>query len=386
MSIVIGLISHYKHNMALLKKVVLIDVVDPRSPTKDAIKELAELQALVKTFGGIDIANIIQHRTKIDKNTFIGSGKVNELKEIIRLKQIDIVIINAIVNHGQLFRLTQSFWPANRLIQVWDRVDLILNIFDRHARTAEAKLQIEIARMQHMGPRISGLGTTYFSRQGGGTGGRGQGETNMELMKRHWKDHIKAKTLTLKKLTDNRQRQLDNRRNNGQKTVSIIGYTNAGKTALFNRLTGKNKIVKDALFVTLDSTLGKLYLSQLNQEIMISDTIGFIKNLPPSLVEAFRSTLLESSNADLLLHVIDVTDDKMDVKIKVVEELLKEMGIADKKQIYIFNKIDILPKNNKLTKKYITNNFSLYNPLYISVKDDVGIELVKETISNNLLR
>ncbi len=370
--------------MASLKHVVLVDVVDPHFPKTDAIKELVELQSLVKTYGGIDIANVIQHRTKPDKNTFIGSGKVEKLKEIIRLKKIDIVIINAIVNHGQLFRLTQSFWPANRLIQVWDRVDLILNIFDRHAQTSEAKLQIEIARMQHMGPRISGLGSTYFSRQGGGTGGRGQGETNMELMKRHWKDHIKAKTLTLKKLTDNRQRQLDNRRNSGQKTVSIIGYTNAGKTALFNRLTGKNKIVKDALFVTLDSTLGKLYLQSLNQEIMISDTIGFIKNLPPSLIEAFRSTLLESANADLLLHVIDITDDKMDVKIKVVEDLLKEIGIADKKQIYIFNKIDVLPKNNKLIKKYIADNFQKYTPLFISVKEDLGIELVKEAISKIL--
>jgi len=370
--------------MSLLKKVVLVDVVDPRSPTQDAVKELGELQSLVKTYGGVDIANVIQHRTKPDKNTFIGSGKVEELAEIIRLKKIDIVIINAIVNHGQLFRLTQSFWPANRLIQVWDRVDLILNIFDRHARTAEAKLQIEIARMQHMGPRISGLGNTYFSRQGGGTRGRGVGETNMELMKRHWKDHIKAKTLTLKKLTDNRQRQLDNRRNNGQKTVSIIGYTNAGKTALFNRLTGKNKIVKDALFVTLDSTLGKLYLPQLNQEIMISDTIGFIKNLPPSLVEAFRSTLLESTNADLLLHIIDITDDKMDIKIKVVEDLLKEMGIADKKQIFVFNKIDALSQKSNLIKKYIADNFHTYNPLFISVKDDIGIESVKNVISNAL--
>lgn len=372
--------------MTLSKKVVLVDVVDLYFPKADAIKELVEMQSLVKTYGGIDIVNIIQHRTKPDKNTFIGSGKVDELREVIRLKKIDIVIINAIVNHGQLFRLTQSFWPANRLIQVWDRVDLILNIFDRHARTAEAKLQIEIARMQHMGPRISGLGNTYFSRQGGGAGGRGIGETNIELMKRHWKDHIKTKTLTLKKLTDNRQRQLDNRRNNGQKTVSIIGYTNAGKTALFNRLTGKNKIVKDALFVTLDSTLGKLYLPQLNQEIMISDTIGFIKNLPPSLIEAFRSTLLESTNADLLLHIIDIADDKMDVKIKVVEDLLKELGIANKKQIYIFNKIDILPKSNKLIKKYIDDHCKQYSPLFISVKDGVGIESVKEAISKILFK
>lgn len=374
----------FYHPMALLKKVVLVDVVDPHRHKDEAIKELAELKALVKTYGGIDIVNVIQHRTMPDKNTFIGSGKVEELKEIIRLKKIDIVIINAIVNHGQLFRLTLSFWPANRLIQVWDRVDLILNIFDRHARTSEAKLQIEIARMQHMGPRISGLGSTYFSRQGGGTGGRGQGETNMELMKRHWKDHIKAKTLTLKKLTDNRRRQLDNRRNNGQKTVSIIGYTNAGKTALFNRLTGKNKVVMDALFVTLDSTLGKLYLPQLKQEIMISDTIGFIKNLPPSLIEAFRSTLLESTNADLLLHVIDVTDDKMDIKIKVVDDLLIEMGIANKKQIYIFNKIDALPKNVSLIKKYIADNFQKYTPLFISVKENLGIEQVKESVSKIL--
>src|SRR5450830_888519 len=174
--------------MSIIKKVVIIDVINPHLKIEEATKNLEELKSLVSTYHGIDVVDIIQHRTRPDKATFIGLGKVAELVDIVKKQKIDIVVVNAIVNPSVLFNLTQSLWNDNPDIEVWDRVDLILNIFDKHAHTAEAKLQIELARMYHMGPRIYGLGENYFSRQGGGgTNTKGQGETNIEIMKRHFR-------------------------------------------------------------------------------------------------------------------------------------------------------------------------------------------------------
>ncbi|KKP38940.1 MAG: hypothetical protein UR29_C0010G0043, partial [Candidatus Woesebacteria bacterium GW2011_GWC2_33_12] len=165
--------------MSKLKRVVIVDVINPYQKIEEATKNLEEIKSLVSTYHGIDVVDIIQHRTRPNKATFIGSGKIAELIEIVKKRKIDIIVVNAVVNASILFNITQYLWNDKPDIQVWDRVDLILNIFDKHAHTAEAKLQIELARMFHMGPRIYGLGEDYFSRQGGGgTNTKGQGETN----------------------------------------------------------------------------------------------------------------------------------------------------------------------------------------------------------------
>jgi len=205
-------------------RVVLIDLVSSYDSKSHALKNLGELKSLVSTYHGVSIEEIIQHRDNPDKATFIGSGKVEELVKIVSEKKIDIVVINAIVNISVLFNLTQRLWAVKPNIQVWDRVDLILNIFDKHATTTEAKLQIEIARMQHMGPRVYGLGVDYFSRQAGGIGTRGIGETNIELMKRHWRDRIKKKTEQLEKLALQHKKQLEQRQDNNIPTIAIVGY------------------------------------------------------------------------------------------------------------------------------------------------------------------
>ena len=273
-------------------RVVLIDVVDPHLHKEEALKNLQELKSLVATYNGIDVVDIIQHRNRPDKATFIGSGKVDELIQVVENKRINIVVVNAIVNPSVLFNLTQYLWNDHPDIQVWDRFDLILNIFDKHAYTAEAKLQIEIARMYHMGPRIYGLGENYFSRQGGGgTNTKGQGETNIEIMKRHFRNQIRLKKEELNRLALQHQKQIERRKFNNIQSISIVGYTNAGKTSLFNYLTKRNKIVENALFVTLDSVTGKLYLPTAKKEVTITDTIGFIKDLPSSLINSFKSTL-----------------------------------------------------------------------------------------------
>jgi len=365
-------------------RVVIVDVINPSQKTEDEERSLIELKSLVSTYHGIDIVDIIQHRTHPDRATFIGSGKVAELVDIVKRCNIDIVVVNAIVNPTVLFNLTQYLWVDNPKIQVWDRVDLILNIFDKHAQTAEAKLQIELSRMYHMGPRIYGLGVTYFSRQSGGIGTKGQGETNIELMKRHWRDQIKFKKDELKKLSAQHQMQIERRKFNNIQSISIVGYTNAGKTSLFNYFTKRKKTVENALFVTLDSVTGKLYLPTLKKEVTISDTIGFIKDLPTSLIDSFKSTLLESINADLILHVIDIADPEMEQKIQVVSQILRELKVQSKKIIYVFNKIDAFFGNGEALLKRINQAYAPYLPQFISVTTDYGIKKLLSQIEKQL--
>lgn len=365
-------------------RVVLVDIVDPHHNQHDALKNLQELKSLVATYNGIDVLDIIQHRSRPDKATFIGSGKVVELARIVKEKQIDIVVVNAIVNPSVLFNLTQKLWNINPKIQVWDRFDLILNIFDKHAFTTEAKLQIEIARMYHMGPRIYGLDEGYFSRQGGGLNTKGQGETNIELMKRHWREQIKIKKKQLEKISAQHLAQLERRRSNNVSAISIVGYTNAGKTSLFNLLTKKQKVVKDALFVTLDSVTGKFYFPSQKKEATISDTIGFIKDLPSSLIESFKSTLIESVHADLLLHIIDISDSEMNEKIKIVETILQELQVRSKKTIFVFNKTDVFTGDGQKILKEIKEKYSQFSPQFISVTTNYGIEKLKKTVEKVL--
>lgn len=366
--------------MQKIHRVVLVDVIDPHLHKDEALKDLQELKSLVTTFNGADIVDIIQHRTRPDKATFIGSGKVLELAQIASKKQIDIVVVNAIVNLSVLFNLTKTLWAVNPKIQVWDRIDLILNIFDKHAQTTEAKLQIEIARMRHMGPRIYGLGTTYFSRQGGGIGGRGIGETNIELMRRHWRDQIKKKKDQLEKISRQHLTQLERRRENNIPAISIVGYTNAGKTSLFNLLTKKHKVVKNVLFATLDSVTGKLYFPKHKKEVTISDTIGFIKDLPSTLIDSFKSTLMESIYADVLLHVIDISDPQMNEKIETVEKILEELQAASKKTIFVFNKIDAFTGDGRKILNEIKEKYSGFSPQFISVTTNYGIEKLKKEV------
>jgi len=239
--------------------------------------------------------------------------------------------------------------------------------------------------MHHMGPRIYGLGENYFFRQGGGgTNTKGQGETNIEIMKRHFRNQIRLKKEELNRLSLQHQKQIERRKFNNIQGISIVGYTNAGKTSLFNYLTKRNKVVENALFVTLDSVTGKLYLPALKKEVTISDTIGFIKDLPHSLIESFKSTLLESVNADLILHVIDISDPEMDQKIGIVNNILKELKVHTKKIIYVFNKIDAFSGNAEELLKKVNKIYASYTPQFISITTDYGIQKLITEIEKQL--
>jgi len=365
---------------------IIIDVVSPSTNVAEAERNLIELKSLIKTYGSIDVGHIIQHRTKPDKDTFIGSGKLLEIIEMVANKKIDILILNDIVKPTQLFHITERLWKANPDIKVWDRVDLILHIFEKHAQTTEARLQIEIARMHHMGPRIYGLGGTYFSRQGGGIGSKGVGETNIERMKRHWRTLIKKKEDELKKQLEHRKGQVDHRKELGVQHVALVGYTNAGKTALFNVLTGRNKISEDVLFATLSSTIGRLKGVGHANNLLVSDTIGFIQNLPPALIQTFKSTLLDVIHADLILHIVDISDELRDRKINVVQEIVHEIGAGAIPQILVFTKSDLLPEERWGEFEEIKKKYASFQTLCISSTEDINIKKLVEKITQALVK
>jgi len=357
-----------------------IHIINPKANKEKALHIGEELEALITTLGGKIVDRVIQMRENPDNATYIGKGKVMEVLDRIKVVEADVVVLNTMAKPRQVFALKKALSKANPQINVWDRVDLILHIFDKHATTTEAKLQIELARMRYMGPRIYGMGFV-LSRQGGGIGTSGIGETNTELMKRHWRNEIKKVTDQLEKVSKDKEMQLKRRKRAGLKTVSIVGYTNAGKSSLFNLLTGKHALVENALFATLDSTVGKMYMSKLQKEVLVTDTIGFIRNLPPRLINAFKSTLLESLHSDVLLHLIDVSDPEANEKIDVVNDILRELGRNKEDVIYVFNKIDAV---SNLPKEELLKKYELNSPVFISVKTGIGISELQEKIAGKL--
>ncbi len=361
---------------------MLVGLVSKGIDYESIVLDMEELESLVKTYGGEVFAAVIQKADYPHKATFIGSGKAEEVAGRIAEEKIDIVVINDVLKPGQLYTLEKIFFRSNTKIKVWDRLDLILQIFSQHAHTKEAKLQIDLASLRHMGPRTYGMGY-ILSRQGGGIGTVGVGETNTELMKRHWKNEMRQISSQLTKLSQEKIKQIEKRKNIGFQTAAIVGYTNAGKTMLFNRLTGKTNLVADTLFATLDSSVGKLYIPKLQKDIIVSDTIGFIKNLPPTLIDAFKSTLLESVSADLLLVVIDLSDPEFADKIRAVDEILHELCGEKKNRLYVFNKID---QATSFERTDLRKRYANFNPLFISAKIGSGVDKLLETIGDKIVK
>lgn len=359
---------------------MLVGLVPMGTNYESIVKDLEEAESLVKTYGGIVAAATVQKSHDLNKSRFLGSGKAMEIAETISKEKIDIVVINTLAKPGQLYNLEKTFYLSNQKIKVWDRMDLILQIFALHANTKEAKLQIDIASLRHMGPRTYGMGY-ILSKQGGGIGTVGVGETNTELMKRHWIREMRRIEDELKRLLGEREKQIDNRKSMGFHTASIVGYTSAGKTMLFNRLTKKENYVSGKLFATLDSSVGQVKTSGKQKNIAVSDTIGFIKNLPHDLISAFKSTLIESVNADLLLIVVDVSDPQFPAKLSVVDGLLNELMPMSIKRIYLFNKIDKAPT---LDRKALEKQYAFKTPLFISAKTGEGIDMLFNKIEENL--
>lgn len=373
-----------------LPRFLIVQVITKRDNFDLVGLDLAETKQLIDTVGGVVVGELLQRRDHPEPNFYLGAGKIEELKRLVESEKIDVVVINGQVKSSQLFRIEKELWDISTKIMVWDRIDLILNIFDQHAVTTEAKLQIKLAKATHMGPRIYGLGKTELSRQGGGVGTRGKGETNIEFEKRKIKvDQQKIKK-ELKKLLEQKHERLRKRNEIGIGPVALVGYTSAGKTTLFNALTGKEKEMSRGLFTTLDTVVGKIKTSKLDQPVLVSDTIGFINQLPPVLIEAFKSTLLESLEAKLLLHVVDANDPRILEKIKVVDEILLELG-ATQPIILVLNKADLLNKqkiqqiNDQIERYYAQENqeelkANLRSFIFVSSVKNINLTSLKDDI------
>ncbi len=360
-----------------LKRALILDIVPHRTKRKSIERNIKELLSLVETAGGIVIEKVIQKRKRPSAKTFLGTGKIQEVSDFAKHQHIDLIIISGTLKPNQYLHLGKIF-PKG--IKIWDRVDLILNIFDRHANAPEAKMQIKLARLHHEIPKIYARdSTTLFERAGAGIGTRGAGEKGIEEEKRHIRRQIKSVEKKLESLQKKQASQRRTRKKTGMPVAALVGYTNAGKSSLMRTLTKKQGIkVNDALFVTLETKIGKVWLPEKNRNVLIADTIGFIRDLPPELIKSFLMTLQEAREADLLLHVIDISDPEYQKKVSTVEEILTQIGCSHIPKIYILNKIDKIPdyhlvqeeKTCFLPLKLFTDN----DPICISAEKKVGIK------------
>ena len=303
----------------------------------DAEVSLAELAELVATAGGQVVGIATQKKESPDKATCLGSGRAEEIALQCEAEDIDLVVMDRELSPTQLRNLEEIF-PC-RLI---DRTMLILDIFAGRARSAEGRLQVELAQLQYMLPRLTGQGAA-LSRQGGGIGTRGPGETKLESDKRHIRRRLGAIREQLEKVESQRKLRRERRRKDGIPTVALVGYTNAGKSTLLNHLTDAGVLAEDKLFATLDPTARALRLPD-GREVMLVDTVGFVRRLPHQLVRAFHSTLEEAVDADVILNICDASSEHADEHLQVTGDLLAELGCGDTPVLRVMNKCDLAPE------------------------------------------
>ena len=312
------------------EKAILVSVC-PSGQTMERTEEyLDELAFLLETAGGIPLKRVVQRLERPDTRTYIGSGKLEELKEYKQALEADFVVVDDELSPAQLRNLEKELD-----CRILDRTTLILDIFARRARTSTAKTQVELAQLQYMLPRLTRM-WTHLERQRGGIGMRGPGETQIETDRRLIKEKISLLRQQLASI--DKQKTLQRKNRESLVRVALVGYTNVGKSTLMNVLSKSDVLAENKLFATLDTTVRKVVVA--NLPFLLTDTVGFIRKLPTQLVESFKSTLDEVSEADLLLHVVDISHPGYEEQIASVQKTLEEIGAADKPVIMVFNKID----------------------------------------------
>lgn len=316
---------------------VLVGIEDGNTTHAQVEAELDELSRLLDTAGGITVARVIQNKATPDPRTWIGSGKVAEIAALCEANEVDLVVFDTELSPSQIRNLEDGI-SERGTVRVIDRSMLILDIFALHATTGEGKLQVELAQLRYTAPRLIGKGT-QLSRLGGGIGTRGPGESQLEIDRRHIQRRIRALEDELKLLDKNRRTMRASRDRSGLSKIAIVGYTNAGKSTLLNRLTDAGILAEDKLFATLDPTTRKYTLPG-GESVLLTDTVGLIRKLPHHLINAFRSTLDEAVYADMLMIVIDASDPECREQLQVTRGLLEELGASDKPTLYVFNKCD----------------------------------------------
>lgn len=358
---------------------VAVELNNTGNRTKNQIStsvdnSLDELQELAQTAGARTVGRLVQNREAVHPGTYIGKGKISELRDMVSGLHADAIICDDELSPAQLTNLQEEL-----SCKVIDRTVLILDIFAAHASTSEGKLQVELAQLRYRSSRLTGLGKS-LSRLGGGIGTRGPGEKKLEADRRMIRERISVLNRQLKELVQNRDTMRRQRSRSQIPAVAIVGYTNAGKSTLLNALTEASVLEEDMLFATLDPTTRERELEN-GQKILFTDTVGFISKLPHQLVQAFRSTLEEAKYADLILHVVDASNPEYDFQMEVVYETLKELGIEKKPVITVFNKIDQVSNENDRAalKDLRSDDFVL-----ISAREGTGFGCLLEKIEKLL--
>lgn len=348
------------------ERIIVVGVAT--SENDDTDKSLDELIELGQTAGVETVAKVIQNREKVHPGTYIGKGKIEEVRELVIKHKADTVVCDDELTPAQFNNLSQMLD-----VKVVDRTVMILDIFAKRASTSEGKLQVELAQLRYRASHLIG-GRSELSRLGGGIGTRGPGEQKLEMDRRLIKERITQVRKELEQVKRTRELTRKKRQENPIPVVAIVGYTNAGKSTLLNHLTGAGVLSEDKLFATLDPTTRKL-VRENGEEILFTDTVGFIRKLPHHLIQAFRSTLEEAKYADLILHVVDCSNEDMDSQMHTVYETLKKLEVGDKKIITAFNKIDVCDREETL-KDLVADR-----TVRISAKTGQGIEQMLTAIS-----
>lgn len=351
------------------EKVILVGVC--LGDERETAESLDELEDLIKTAGAAAVGMLVQNRENIHPGTYIGKGKIEELKNLVSLKDACGIVCDDELTPAQLRNLEEELE-----CKIMDRTMVILEIFARHAVTREGKIQVELAQLKYRQSRLAGS-RSFLSRLGGGIGTRGPGEKKLEMDRRLIKDRIAQLRREITNMNSHRDVMRQQRRKSNSCVIAIVGYTNAGKSSLLNKVTDAGVLQEDKLFATLDTTTRALKLNS-GETIMLTDTVGFIRKLPHHLVDAFRSTLEEAKYADMILHIVDCSNPQMDGQQHIVYETLDQLGVKDKPIITAFNKID------KLEEIPVLKDLKADETFQISVKTGEGLEQLFEKIENIL--
>ena len=349
-------------------RAIAVHVTPGRTDSTDTRRSLEELRELARTAGIDLVEEMIQRRPKVDPRYVLGRGKLDQLVLATMQQEAELVIFDRNLTPAQ----ARSIAEATE-IAVIDRTQLILDIFARHAKSRKGKLQVELAQLRYTLPRLMGRGTA-MSRLAGGIGGRGPGETKLELDRRRAKDRITRLQDQIRQLSRQREQQRRRRINAGVPSAAIIGYTNAGKSTLLNTLTGAKVLAENKLFATLDPTTRRLFFED-GREVVLTDTVGFIRDLPSDLMEAFKATLEELSDADFLIHVVDLSSAGWEDRMASVRGILEELEVQDKLEIVVFNKTD------QMTDQPLVHHLSdAHHAIPVSAIDKKSLKALKKTL------